>query len=323
MNWSGVIQWWDRHQIPLYLVALIIGGLLGLGAPSLGPAAEQSINPILMLLLYATFLGIPLTKLGEAIRDLRFLGAVLVVNFLFVPLVVFGLSRFIAHDQVLLLGVLLVLLAPCIDYVIVFTGLAGGDHGRLLGAAPLLMMVQILLIPIYMGLMVGQDVLEVIDLGVFLQAFLMLIVVPLALAALTQVLRREKIMSLFEAFMVPLMALTLLVVVTSQIDAVRHQLGQLLQVIPLYIAFLAIMVPIGMGAAKLFKQPPAAMRAVVFSGATRNSLVVLPMALALPPAFALAAVVVVTQTLVELIGMVIFVRLIPKLISKPGERRHR
>lgn len=120
--------------------------------------------------------------------------------------------------------------------------------------------------------------------------------------------------------MVPLMMLTLAVVVTSQIDAVNHQLGQVLQVIPLYIAFLAIMIPVGMGTAKLFKQQPAATRAVVFSGVTRNSLVVLPLALAFPPSLGLAAVVVVTQTLVELIGMVIFVRLIPQLVKKPGER---
>lgn len=35
----------------------------------------------------------------------------------------------------LLLGVLLVLLTPCIDYLIVFTGLAGGARARLLAAA--------------------------------------------------------------------------------------------------------------------------------------------------------------------------------------------
>ncbi len=37
-----------------------------------------------------------------------------------------GLSRFVAHDDALLVGVLLVLLTPCVGYVIVFTALAGG-----------------------------------------------------------------------------------------------------------------------------------------------------------------------------------------------------
>jgi ACR3 family arsenite transporter len=57
----------------------------------------------------------------------------------------------------------------------------------------------------------------------------------------------------------------------------------------------------------------------VFSGATRNSLVVLPLALALPASLSLAPVVVVTQTLVELIGMVIFVRLVPRLVRSESE----
>ncbi|WP_219814076.1 hypothetical protein [Rathayibacter sp. AY1D9] len=69
----------------------------------------------------------------------------------------------------------------------------------------------------------------------------------------------------------------------------------------------------GLGIARLFRLENSATRALVFSGATRNSLVVLPLALALPASLALAPVVVVTQTLVELVGMVVFVRLSPRL----------
>ena len=47
-------------------------------------------------------------------------------------------------------------------------------------------------------------------------------------------------------------------------------------------------------------------RALVFTGATRNSLVVLPLALALSAAFDLRPDVVVTQTLVELAGLLIY-----------------
>ena len=57
-------------------------------------------------------------------------------------------------------------------------------------------------------------------------------------------------------------------------------------------------------------------RAIVFTGATRNSLVVLPLALALPDDLAVAAVVVVTQTLVEVLGMVAYVRVVPRLVPR-------
>jgi arsenite transporter len=297
--------------------------VVGLAAPSAAPGLELAINPVLMVLLYTTFLGVPLTRLGRALRDGRFLAGLLVLNFVVVPVVVFGLSRFVADDQALLLGVLLVLLTPCIDYVIVFSGLAGAAHDRLLAAAPLLMLAQMLLLPVYLGLFMGPELFAVLDVAPFLEAFLLLIVVPLALAALTQFLAARsaaarRVMEVMEALMVPLMMATLAVVVASQVGAVRAELSSLLRVIPLYVAFLVIMVPLGVRIGRVFGQDAPATRAVVFSGATRNSLVVLPLALALPEALALVAVVVVTQTLIELVGMVTYVRLVPRLVPHPA-----
>ncbi|QCU77963.1 arsenic resistance protein [Citricoccus sp. SGAir0253] len=318
-----MIGWLERWQIPLYLAALGVGAVFGLAAPSTAPALELAINPVLMVLLYATFLGVPLTRLGRALRDGRFLTGLLVLNFIVVPVVVYALSRFVADDQALLLGVLLVLLTPCIDYVIVFSGLAGAAHDRLLAAAPLLMLAQMLLLPAYLGLFMGPGLFQVLDVAPFLEAFLLLIVAPLTLAAITQYVATRsaaarKVMEVMEALMVPLMMTTLAVVVASQIAAVRADLSSLLRVIPLYVAFLVVMVPLGVLAGRVFGQDAPATRAVVFSGATRNSLVVLPLALALPESLALAAVVVVTQTLVELVGMVTYVRLIPRLVPHPA-----
>lgn len=84
--------------------------------------------------------------------------------------------------------------------------------------------------------------------------------------------------------------------------------------VPIYVTFLAIMVLVGLLAGRAFRLDVPATRALAFSGATRNSLVVLPLALALPPALALAPAVIVMQTLVELVGMVALVRLLPKMI---------
>jgi ACR3 family arsenite efflux pump ArsB len=87
--------------------------------------------------------------------------------------------------------------------------------------------------------------------------------------------------------------------------------------VPIYGAFLLVMALLGLGAGRLFGLDVPSRRALVFSGATRNSLVVLPLALALPASLSLAPVVVVTQTLVELVGMVIYVRLVAALVPQP------
>jgi ACR3 family arsenite efflux pump ArsB len=70
-----------------------------------------------------------------------------------------------------------------------------------------------------------------------------------------------------------------------------------------------------MGASKAAHLDAPGARAVVFSGVTRNSLVVLPLVLALPAEFALAPLVVVTQTIVELVIMVLCVRIVPRLVT--------
>ena len=241
------------------------------------------------------------------------------VNFVIVPLVAYGLSRFVADQPALLFGVLLVLLTPCIDYVIVFAGLAGGAADRLLAAAPLLMLAQMLLLPIYLLILLGPDGVAVVDLAPFARAFLLLIVVPLGAAALVQLLaKRHRSGQLIERtmlnLMVPLMMATLFTVVASQAGAVGTAGPQLLMLVPIYVTFLAIMVLVGLLAGRAFRLDVPATRALAFSGATRNSLVVLPLALALPPALALAPAVIVMQTLVELVGMVALVRLLPKMI---------
>lgn len=319
----------QRHQIVLYLIAIVFGAVLGLQVSSVRPSLEASINPFLGLLLYATFLSLPLTKLLVSFRDLRFMAVLGLVNFVLVPAIVFILTRFIADDQALLYGVLLVLLAPCIDYVIVFAGLAGGDSTRLLAATPLLLLLQVLLVPAYMFLIAGPETLALIDPETFLRALLGLIVVPFIAAFLTQVLMKRftfavRISSWADYLMVPLMMGTLLTVVGSQFYAVASQFQNLATAIALFVVFVAVMAAISTAVGKLFHLETAPLRAVTFSGVTRNSLVVLPLALALPPELSLASAVVVSQTLVELVGMLVLIQLVPRFVTaKSGINDHK
>ncbi|MHB9753760.1 arsenic resistance protein [Streptomyces sp. BYX5S] len=309
----------ERHQVPVYLGAMVAGGLVGGVAPGVGGGLERAINPVLAALLYVTFLQVPAAELVRSVRAGRFLGAVLGVNFLVVPLVVAAMFAFLPDGQAIRLGVLLVLLCPCVDYVIVFSGLAGAAGQRLLAATPLLLLAQMVLLPGYLYLFMGSGLGDVVEAGPFVEAFLTLIVVPLALAWLTQAwaARRpagRRVSGAMGAAMVPLMAATLLTVVASQLPKLDDNLGDVARVVPFYVLFLLVMAFAGRAVARLLRLDTASGRAVVFSGATRNSLVVLPLALSLPDPLAVAAVVVVAQTLVEVVGMVVYVRVVPRLL---------
>ncbi|MCG8927237.1 arsenic resistance protein, partial [Lentzea sp. CC55] len=206
---------------------------------------------------------------------------------------------------------LLVLLTPCVDYVIVFSGLAGADS-RLPAATPLLLIAQLVLLPGYLLLFLGPGA-AVVDPGPFAEAFVVLIVIPLTLAWLTQSTpKAATVANALNTTMVPLMAATLFVVVASQVPKLGDDLPLLARVVPIYVVFLVVMAFAGRAVARAFRLDTAGARAIVFTGATRNSLVVLPLALALPGE--LAAAVVVTQTLVEVVGMVVYVRAVPRLL---------
>ncbi|RKT33508.1 ACR3 family arsenite efflux pump ArsB [Microbacterium sp. AG1240] len=321
-------EWAERHQVALYIAAIVAGAAVGLGLPSSGPALEPAITPLLGLLLFATFLGVPFAQVVRGLRDTRMLAVLVGVNFVVVPAVVFGLSRFVADEPALLVGVLLVLLTPCVDYVIVFVGLAGGARDRLLAATPLLMGLQIVLLPLYLWAMTDADVLGAFDVRPFVEAFVFLIVVPLAAAALVQALARRRrpfaaILRAAPTAMIPLMMLALATVVASQVSAVSTSAADLWRVVPIFIAFPLIAASLGVLAARFARLDVPGRRASAFSAATRNSLVVLPLALALPASFALTPLVVVTQTLIELVAMVVMVAVVPRVVRASGPAQPR
>ncbi|MFI6742750.1 arsenic resistance protein [Nonomuraea sp. NPDC050451] len=292
---AGPVAGMERHQVAIYVGAIASGAVAGWAGPGLGPVLEHAINPVLAALLYVTFLQVPAAELVRALRAGRFLVAALVVNFI------------------------VVLLTPCVDYVIVFSGLAGGDARRLLAATPLLLLAQMIALPVLLVAFMGEQLRRIVEPGPFVEAFLVLIVIPLALAWLTQAWAARRpagraVVGVAGAAMVPLMAVTLITVVASQVPKLDGNLAAVAAVVPFYVLFLAVMAAAGLAVARLFRLDAPAGRAIVFTGATRNSLVVLPLALALPDALAIAAAVVIAQTLVEVMGMVVYVRLVPRLL---------
>ncbi|MCR4538645.1 arsenic resistance protein [Pseudomonas sp. 18.1.10] len=310
----------EHHQIPLYFVAVLLAAGFGLLVPSSARDLGMLVTPTIAVLMYAMFLQIPFLDLRQGLGNKRFLSALLLANFILVPLLVWALTRGLVERPALLVGALLVLLTPCIDYVVVFTHIGKGDSRLMLAATPVLLLLQLALLPVYLGLMLGAQSDVVVAAGPFVEAFVLLIVLPMILAVLTTSLaRRSSLVSAWNnawAWLpVPAMALVLFVVVASQITSVVRDIGLLVPVIPVYVSFLVLAPLMGILAARLFALPSATARAVTFSASTRNSLVVLPLALALPEDVrGLAATVVILQTLIELVGELIYIRLIPALV---------
>ncbi|UWS29459.1 arsenic resistance protein [Erwinia pyrifoliae] len=307
----------EHHQVIIYFMAVMTAGLAALVLPAT-TALRSAINPALALMLFVTFLQVPVAGLGKVITRLRFLLPLLLANFLFIPVLVAILIPFLPQNTLLRLGVLLVLLTPCIDYVVTFAQLGRSDFRLLLASTPVLLIAQVLLLPLYLHLFLGEQATGLVQPKPFIDAFLWLIAAPLCLAAVTQLWSRRSRLGGSVAvglglLPVPATAVVLFIVVAAMLPQLGEGWPLALQAIPVYVAF-AVLAPLaGWTAGRMFRVEPAAGRAVAFSAGTRNSLVVLPLALAVPGAIPVLPAIIVTQTLVELLSELIYIRLIPKL----------
>ena len=317
MNTSELRDGLEARQVWIYFAAVIVATAIGFVIPGTA-VLESAINPALALMLFVTFLQVPVAALGRALQELRFLGTLLAVNFIAVPLLVLGLMQFLPADPLIRLGVLMVLLCPCIDYVVTFAHLGRADARLLLASTPVLLIAQMALLPIYLRLFLGAEAAAYVQPGPFIHAFVWLIAIPFVLAALVQTWAArskmgERVSSGLGLAPVPATALVLFIVVAAVMPQLGQTLDRTLSVVPVYVAFSVLAPLIGWAVSRLARLTPEAGRAVAFSAGTRNSLVVLPLALVVPGAIPLVPAIIVTQTLIELLAELVYIRGIHRL----------
>jgi ACR3 family arsenite transporter len=306
----------ERHQVAIYLCVVALAAIAAAVVPTSGLGGL--VEPALALMLFATFLQVPLAELGRAILRGRFIAVLAVANFLAVPVLVLMLLSLAPADPLVRLGVLMVLLAPCVDYVVTFSQIGRADARALLAATPLLLVIQMLALPIYFGLFLDAEAAGLVRVGPFLDAFLWLIVVPLVAAGLVQFLaaRNDVLRGLkvgLDYLPVPATALVLFLVVASVVPQLGVTRAILPGLLPVYVIFAVVAPALGWGVAQLFGLDASLGRAVAFSAGTRNSLVILPLALAVPGGAPLLPAVIVAQTLVELVASLAYMKIMPRL----------
>lgn len=306
----------ERGQLAFYLPAVAFG--IGIGLWLKPQVAEAAIYAPLALLLYATFGQTLLLHLREAVQDRRYLAAALLTNFLGVPALVWALAWLVPRDPAILLGFYMVLLVPCTDWFIVFAYLGGGDARRAIASTPVMLLAQFLFLPVYLWLFLGHTFTEVVRAGPFVRIFVLLIVLPLLAAGATQAWAErsaagKRTLRVLAWLPVPCLTVVLFLIALSQAAQVAGGLHGMARVLAAFVLYLFLAATAGLLAARALGLPPTAGRTLIFSAGTRNSFVILPLVLALPAGWESAVTVVVLQPLVELIGMLGYLRWVPRL----------
>ncbi|MCC5902487.1 MAG: arsenic resistance protein [Halomonas sp.] len=306
----------EQQQSWLYLGFICLGLAIGILAPTLTSSFEHFLWPLLGILLYATFTQIPLLHIRQSLTDTRFMAALLTGNFIVIPALLGLLVLWLPLSPPVIAGVLLVLLVPCTDWFITFTHLGKGDAARAIAATPLLLLVQMVMLPVYLWLFLGGEWFQLTFSTNLLSAFAGLILLPLGLAWLTEfAAQRYHTMRLAIEHLgylpVPLLALVVLVIAATQVNSVLALSHVLVQVVFIFTGYLVVAAILGKVLGKLFRLSATSARTLAFSFGTRNSFVMLPIALTLPNGWQAAVVVIVFQSLVELFGMVAYLRWLP------------
>ncbi len=136
---------------------MLAGAALGHASPAAGAALGARVDATLLALVGLLCFGVRFGAIVRAWGSLRVIGLILAANFVLVPFIGYAVASLLlpAHPW-LMIGLAIYFMAPCTDWFLGFTRLAGGNVA--LGAAliPINMAAQIALYPAYLHLFAGH-----------------------------------------------------------------------------------------------------------------------------------------------------------------------
>ncbi|PTY06779.1 sodium:proton symporter [Verrucomicrobia bacterium LW23] len=145
----------------LLLAAILAGSLLGWSSSATGTQLAGYVDPLILALVAVLFFEVDFTDFA-ALRNVgghwKCLALSWACNFLIIPLLGWGIASLLLSGQPLLLtGLLIYFMAPCTDWFLGFTRLARGNTALGSVLLPINMVSQLLLYPVYLGLLAGHS----------------------------------------------------------------------------------------------------------------------------------------------------------------------
>lgn len=147
----------NKYQ-SLIIAFAVIAGLLAGQLNAVASVAEYVIVPFLMLMLYGLFLNIPIKDLLKSFSNVKFFSANLTINFVWTPIFAWVLGYLFLQDYLSLwIGFVMLMITPCTDWYLIFTGIAKGNTTLSASVLPLNLILQVILLPVFLLLFFGQS----------------------------------------------------------------------------------------------------------------------------------------------------------------------
>ena len=281
-------------------IGLFLGAFTGSGS-----IWANGIEFFLMLLLYILFLSVDLKKIRHSFLNFRFTAAAVCLNFIFTPVLAYVLGLlFFSGSLDIRIGLLMLLVTPCTDWYLVFTGLGGGDVELGLSILPLNLVLQIVLLPVYLFVFMGNE--AHMDGAAILGSTLFVLLIPFFVSCLTKLwLRRHEKAADFlsrQGDNLQLLFLCLAVIcmfASEGENLLRHPLLLIRMFVPLLLFFGILFVLAQLVGRKLKFEKPGIV-ALNFTTLARNSPLSLAIAVATFPDHPMISLALVIGPLIEL-----------------------
>lgn len=180
-----------RIQPVLILCAALMGLVLG-NFTTFGNISTIYIEIFLMMLLYVLFVTVDLKSLKKAFTNIKYTFTAISINFIVTPIIAYILGNIFFSDSIQLrIGLLMLLVTPCTDWYLVFTGLSKGNVDLNMSILPINLILQVMLMPVYLFVFIGSE----IDMNIWnvLQSMILVLVIPFALSVLTNIFIKNKV----------------------------------------------------------------------------------------------------------------------------------
>lgn len=293
-----------KLQPVIIIAAALLGLLLGAVTP-LGAVSSGLIEVFLMMLLYILFLSIDLKQIKKSFSNIRFTLSAVIINFVFTPLFGYLLGKlFFPGSLDIRIGLLMLLVTPCTDWYLVFTGLSKGNVELGMSILPLNLILQIVLLPVYLLVLIGSEV--TMDVGSLVGSVALVLVIPFTLSCVTKAVTKNS--PKFRDFLcaqgdnLQLLFLCLAVVVMFASEGknlLEHPLLLAQMFLPLLI-FFTVLFFVSQAVGRIQKFPKQDIVSLNFTTLARNSPLSLAIAVATFPNQPLIALALVIGPLIEL-----------------------
>lgn len=297
----------NKYQSLIIGIAVVFGLLLG-KLNDVGKIAEYFIVPFLMLMLFGLFLNIPIKDLMKSFAHHKFFSANILINFIWTPIFAYLLGNLFLQNQLSLwIGFVMLMVTPCTDWYLIFTGIAKGNISLSTSVLPLNLILQIILLPIYLLLFFDKS--GGIDLSILFESIVLVLLVPFLLSQSIKMfayrlkkaeLIDKKLIPFFDTSQVIFLGLAILAMFASQSDYLINNLTVVLILLVPLIIFFIVNFLLGRFTSYLLRFSYEDSASLNLTTLARNSPIALAIALTAFPNDPLIALALVIGPLIEL-----------------------